>query len=137
MSKDLENFRQQIVEKKHPLTYTLLKCLNFVEIHPEYASQIGCLWNSNDSISMNSIIFSNFISRNVPTVHKYLRYTGFRCNKMSSNSKKQIPEKFNFQNFSHQSNWHQRLCKGFNKNTTDDEARNMKYKLKHIKNPNN
>ena len=60
---DLENIRQQIVENKLPLTYILYECLNFVEMHPEYASQIGSLWNSNIDCTLTNYQLSNLLQQ--------------------------------------------------------------------------
>lgn len=119
---DLNSFKQIVSNKKLKQIHVVWLCLKRVEFHPEEASIIGVLWNSASDFMMNSYIFGLFINRKPNTMNRGFRSHGFIYKKSSDLMRRNIPKKFDFNNFPDQKNWILRRCEGFTKNTTEIEA---------------
>lgn len=102
----------------------VLTCLNFADKNPKHAFTIGCFWTSEKTFVIHSGIFSAFVGQKANTINRYFRNHGFTINKTSALMRKQIPNKFDVQNLPDPTNWFQRQCEGFTKETNENEAIN-------------
>ena len=130
-----KSFKQQVFNKKKRI-WVLLKCLNRVEEDPKLAQELGCFWYSYDSFMINLKIFDGYTGVvNRDTTSRYLRLHKFIWKRLSKNLKQNIPEKFNFGNFTDQKNWSYYKCENFTQKTTEEEAKKWKYYDDFLKHP--
>ena len=109
-------------EPKMKQIHMVLTCLNFSDNHPKDAFTIGCFWTSEKTFLIHSGIFGAFVGRKANTINRNFRTHGFTQNKSSAFMRCQIPSKFDLRNLPDPSNWFQRQCEGFTKETTEKEA---------------
>lgn len=127
--KELEELRYRVTNecKKMRQIHIVLLCLNFVDTHPEFVSQIGCFWNTDHSFMVHSIKLGTFIKRRPNTINRNFRSHGFDIQKTSKIIREKIPPKFKFDCIPDHKNWFQRQCYGFTKKTTERQARYWKF----------
>lgn len=99
--------------------YVVFISLNFVEQHPEYLKNIGCLWISDTVFLINVAIFGLFTDRKPNTINKNFKYNKFATQKITKQTKKIVPEKYNFNHLPDQQNWFFKCSINFSKNMND------------------
>lgn len=124
----LEELKRKVADKsnKMKLVHIVWMCLKFVELHPEAISDIGIFWIDGKNFLLNSIIFCEFINQKPNTINRNFRNHGFGCEKTKFSMRAQILEKYPGIYLPDPKNWTVRYCKGFTRETTENEAKNWK-----------
>lgn len=126
---DLQTFQRMVADRQNKLkqVHIMLLCLNYVDVFPELAPVIGCLWDSNSTFLINIAIFAAFIDRKPNTINRSFLYHNFTRKMSSREIRQKVPPKFNMNKLPNQTNWIQCSSKGFTKMTTEEEAIHWKY----------